>query len=682
MATLDTYRYRPNNFAQPRRTAVNGFPVARDAAPVAVPANRPQTKAEARAKTVAADRAASARTNIPRRVGFVCAIIALAYLGLVGKLAIIQVAKHAAYVQEAKEMRRKTKRPTAPRGVILDRNGTLLVQNEPAATIVVDPNLWGADLNKKRGETFAGRKENAIKHLSALLPGVDVAGEIERRASSPVRKPNGKIGYRTVDLARRSPVSVGDAVNAAIEKHGIIGVHVALDTIRRATNGDLAPQIVGFTGQEGDGLDGLERVLDPSLDGKNGVVVAEFDRAGVAIPGTEIKRVDPEAGRDVVLTIDAALQHDVEAALDKQFKLSQAAAAVAVVLDPKTGDILAMASRPTYNTNRRTSDISGRMNRCVSAPYEPGSTLKVMTMAAALEEKLATPDTHFYCSGGMGIGRRTIHCAHGAKHGDETATDVIKNSCNIASAHLAFKLGKERLHEYSLRFGFGAKTGAGLPGESRGLLAPADRWSDIQTANIGFGQGISVTPLQLAAAYGAIANGGTYLPPRIVWGQRDPATGELVAAKRAEGRRVIAPANATAMLAMLQECVEHGTGDKAKLSSWTSGGKTGTAQIAENGRYNGKYVASFVGVAPAKNPQFVILVAVSAPKGAYYGGVVAGPVFKEIAEKALMAKRVAPDKITITDAHNKRKATGWDAVTGANGAKGVKGAGDLKRYAE
>ncbi|MBC8138596.1 MAG: penicillin-binding protein 2, partial [Fibrella sp.] len=638
MATLDTYRYRPGGFPQPRRNTIP---------PAAVPVRRDMgTPARRRARAVAADRAASSRVNIPRRIGFVCAVVGIAYLGLVGKLASIQVASHDKYVAEAKEMRRKTIRLAAPRGVLLDRNGTLLVQNEPAATIVVDPNLWGADLNKKKGETFESRKANALKHLETLLPGVDVHAEVEKRAGQPVQAASGKIRYRTVDLARRVPVSVGESVKAAIKEHGIIGVGVLPDTVRKATDGNLAPQILGFTGQEGDGLDGLEKILDPKLDGKNGFVTAEFDKARVPIPGTEYKRVDPQAGRDIVLTLDSALQHDVEAALDKVFVSSHAEAAIAVVLDPKTGDVLAMANRPTYNVNHRDPKvIDGRLNRCVSSPYEPGSTLKVMTMAAALEEQLATPNAQFFCGGSMGIGRRTIHCAHGARHGDETATDVIKNSCNIASAQLAFRLGKEKLYDYEKRFGFGEKSGAGFPGESRGILAKADIWSDIQTANIGFGQGISVTPLQLTAAYAAIANGGTYLPPRIVWGMRDQATGDLKPVAPAKGRKVVSPETSRAMLHMLQEVVDHGTGDKARLSSWTAGGKTGTAQIAQNGHYNGKYVASFVGMAPMNDPQFVILVAVTAPKGGYYGGVVAGPVFKEIAEKALMARRVAPDKM-------------------------------------
>lgn len=664
MATLDTFRYRPNGFSQQRRNTAPAAPVRRD---MATPAKR-------RARAVAADRAALSRVNIPHRVGFVCGVVALAYVGLIGKLAYIQIASHSKYVAEAKEMRRKTIQLSAPRGVLLDRNGTLLVQNEPAATIVVDPNLWGADLNKKKGETFESRKANALSYLEKTFPDIDVRAMVQKRAGQPIRKANGKIGYRTVDLVRRVPVALGEKVKASSKEHGIIGVSVFPDTVRKAMNGNLAPQILGFTGQEGDGLDGLEKILDPKLDSKNGFITAEFDRARVPIPGTEYKRVDPQAGRDIVLTLDAALQHDVESALDKVFASSQAEAAIAVVMDPKTGDVLAMANRPTYNVNRRTQDINGRLNRCVSSPYEPGSTLKVMTMAAALEESLATPNAQFYCGGSMGIGRRTIHCAHGARHGEETATDVIKNSCNIASAQLAFRLGKDKLYKYEKMFGFGEKSGAGFPGESRGILAKSENWSDIQTANIGFGQGISVTPLQLTAAYAAIANGGTYLPPRIVWGMRDQSTGDLKPVELAKGRKVVSPETSRAMLHMLQEVVDHGTGDKARLSSWTAGGKTGTAQIAQNGHYNGKYVASFVGMAPMNDPQFVILVAVTAPKGGYYGGVVAGPVFKEIAEKALLSRRVAPDKMVIEDAHSKKMR--------GRKKSGIPAAGDIKRYAD
>jgi cell division protein FtsI/penicillin-binding protein 2 len=209
---------------------------------------------------------------------------------------------------------------------------------------------------------------------------------------------------------------------------------------------------------------------------------------------------------------------------------------------------------------------------------------------------------------------------------------------------MGYKLGKETLHRYEKRFGFGDKTGSGLPGESRGLITSPENWSDIQLANVAFGQGISVTPLQIAAAYSAIANDGVYLPPRIVRGTRNPDTESVTIHPVSQGRRVVSPQTALDMRRMLQSVVDSGTGKLSQLDGYTAGGKTGTAQIAENGRYGGKFVASFIGMAPVTKPRFVILVAVTAPQGGHYGGVVAGPVFKEIAEKALLSNSVPHDK--------------------------------------
>ncbi|MBC8102593.1 MAG: penicillin-binding protein 2, partial [Cytophagales bacterium] len=366
------------------------------------------------------------------------------------------------------------------------------------------------------------------------------------------------------------------------------------------------------------------------------------------------------------LTLDSDLQHAVQRSLAAACEKSHAAGGTAIVLDPKTGDILALANCPTYNVNDRArTSPECRMNRAVTAPFEPGSTLKVITAAAALEEHLVSASSDFYCTGRMKVGRRSIGCAHGDQHGSESLNDVIKNSCNIATAQMGFKLGKTTLHRYEKLFGFGEKLESGLPGESRGLLTPPEQWSDIQLANVAFGQGISVTPLQLAAAYAAIANDGVYLRPRIVRGVRNPDTEQVTPDPIPQGRRVVSPQTAQEMRRMLQSVVDGGTGKLAQLDSYTAGGKTGTAQIAENGHYGGKFVASFVGMAPAAAPQFVVLVAITDPKGGHYGGVVAGPVFKEICEKALIARRVPRDKAEHPAAKKRRQRQDAAAVAEA-----------------
>jgi cell division protein FtsI/penicillin-binding protein 2 len=576
--------------------------------------------------------------NTAARVVWCCALVSLLYAALAGRLFFLQIYKHGDAVKQARAMRQKTLRLDAPRGMILDRSGTLLVRNEPAATVVLDPNEWYNDLPPGGKETPESRRQAALDGLRALLPDVNVEAVLAERGLT--RGASGR--YRTIDVAEQISADLGQKIRD--EKLPGVGVFPA--TRRTALDGGLAAHVVGFTGKDGDGLAGLERVLDDRLTGVKGVITAEFDSRLRPIPGTVREDRPAEAGNDVVLTLDADLQHAVEQALDKVCATSKPQGATAVVLDPKSGDILALANRPTFDANHpEAAPAKARTNRAVQLAYEPGSTLKVVTIAAAMEEKLISPTSYFHCSGSLGVGKRTIHCAHGEVHGSETTLDVVRTSCNVATALCAFKLGRSGLYKYEKLFGFGDKTGAGLPGESRGMLSPPDDWAQIKLANVAFGQGISVTPLQLAAAYAAIANDGVYLSPRIVRGWRDPRTDKFHLIKPEDGRRVVSPETARAMRAMLQSVVERGTGTKARLDGYTAGGKTGTAQMVEEGKrgYSGKYVASFVGMAPVGDPQVVILVAVTAPQGAYFGGEVAAPVFREIAEKALLTRRVAPD---------------------------------------
>ena len=567
------------------------------------------------------------------------------YTGLAGRLFYLQVVRHREFDAMARAQREHAIPLPARRGVLLDRNGTLLVRNEPAADIVLDPNMWFVRTNAKTGDTAEARQQSALTRLAALLPDARVS---EMLSAHGLQK--GKTGrYRTITIAEAIPFEQGEAIKEA----KLLGVGVFPSSRRVAIDGAFAPHVLGFTGRDGAGLDGLENGLNSALTGENGILAAEFDVRGRTIPGTVRTDRPAEHGRDVVLTIDAGIQNIVQDALGKAFEAHHAEAASAVVMDPKTGDVLACANFPTYNVNHRgASPVAARVNRAVTSPYEPGSTLKLITVAAALEEKKVEPTSQFYCGGSRQIGKRTIHChldnafPHG--HGDESLEDVIIHSCNVATAECAFRVGKQKLYEYETAFGFGAKTGAGLPGESRGLLKAPDAWSDIQLANIAFGQGISVTPLQLTAAYAAIANDGVYQRPRIVWGVRNDDGGHtLQADKLDEGHRAVSPETARELRRMLQAVVERGTGRSAQLDGYTSGGKTGTAQIAEHGRYNGKYVASFIGMAPMTAPRYVILVSVTDPKGSHFGADVSAPVFKEIAEKALLAKRIPHDKAPL-----------------------------------
>ena len=580
----------------------------------------------------------------PARIGYVGVSLAVLYVALASRLFYIQVVRHREFVEVAMRLREKEVFIPARRGDLLDRNGILLVRNEPAADVILDPNAWTKNVNVKAGDTEATRRAHVLETLASMLPGSNVAALLDRR------NPPSTVGHqKTITVAEHLDPELGARIRAA----RLIGVGVLPSARRIAMNGALAPHVLGFTGRDGSGLDGLEHGLNAPLTGAKGTLAAEFDIRGRTIPGTVRTEKPVRNGRDIVLTLDSALQQNVQEVLGAAFEKHHAEAATAVVLDPKTGDILACANYPSFDTNHRGAMPPGaRVDRAVSSPFEPGSTLKLVTVAAALEAGKVTPESRFTCNGSLPIGKRTVHChldnafPHG--HGDETLTEVIKNSCNVATARCAFLLGKDTLYKYETAFGFGQKTGSGLPGESRGRLESSDTWSQIQLANIAFGQGISVTPLQLAAAYSTIANDGVYHRPHIVWGDRNETTQTLDADRPDEGRRVISAKTAGELKSMLQTVVETGTGRNAQLDGYTAGGKTGTAQIAENGSYvAGKFVASFIGMAPMTDPQFIILVSITDPKGGHFGAEVSAPVFKQIAEEALLARRIPHDKAFV-----------------------------------
>ncbi len=638
-----------------------------------------------RSRRANARRRGDARIVSPaQRVVWVFGAVALGYAALAGRLVYIQVGEHERYVRMAQNLREHTRTLLAGRGALLDRDGTVLVRNEPAGDIILDPNFWYENLPQtpkpvrtRRRLPFlqagllpgraepadippadpaldaaaivAEQRKTALDGLAACIPNLDVAALAEK-----IGRRNKAGRLCTLDVRRQVDAATADKVRKA----NLPGVGVLPSARRVALNGELASHLLGYTDIDGTGIEGLERGLDAALRGKPGVLEAEFDGRGRPIPGTTTREQAPQPGDDIVLTIDARLQHDVQNALRAAYEKHRAEAATAIVLDPRTGDILALANYPAYNVNQR-GDYSAacRNNRAVTLSYEPGSTLKVITIAAALEENKVSLTSSFYCGGSRQIGGYTIHCAHGEKHGTENLTGVIQNSCNLATAEAAFRLGKDTLWNYERLFGFGARTGAGLPAESPGQLSPSKKWSDIQLANVAFGQGIGVTSLQLAAAYAAIANDGVWMRPRIVRGARSgdgAAAGAIQEIAPDAGRRVVSPDVAQTMRRMLETVIEHGTGTAALLDGYSAGGKTGTAQIAEHHHYSGKYVSSFVGMAPASHPQFVILVAVTAPtRGGYFGGVVAAPVFKEIAEKALLARRTPHDRAPRTRRNQK-----------------------------
>jgi cell division protein FtsI (penicillin-binding protein 3) len=419
----------------------------------------------------------------------------------------------------------------------------------------------------------------------------------------------------------------------------------------------LAGPVLGFVGMDNQGLEGLELTYDKALRGVSGWVVAEKDAMGRTVfpGGSGFQYQLPKPGHDLLLTIDEVIQHIAEKELDAALVAARAQGGVCLVMDPHTGEVLALSVRAAgrdkqpFNPNepRRSKPTEWR-DRAVTDAFEPGSIFKPFLAAAALEEKIIHPLELVDCSGGeIRLADRVIKDAH--EHKVLTFTDVIAESSNVGTIKVALRLGKERFARYIAAFGFGKKTGVDVPGEISGQLKDPRLWSGVSIGSIAIGQEIGVTPIQMASAYCALANGGMLMKPYLVSEIVDPDGKEGKKFHPEAVGRAITAETCAKVNKILQRVVESGTGRKARPAGYTAAGKTGTAQKIDQrtGRYSHKdYVSSFVGFAPAGSPKLVILVMVDSPEGAdYYGGSVAGPVFKAVAEQSLAYLQVAPDDV-------------------------------------
>ncbi len=519
------------------------------------------------------------------------------------------------------------------------------MRNEPGFVLVVDPNAWFQN-NELPVDSPEGRRARLEEVLAKRFPeewadrtppSVDAA-----RAEMRTRSRAGRSRVATVDLVPW----ISPDQERELRLHALPGVGFHPTTRRRALDGDHASALIGHVSRFGVGLEGLEYRWNETLSGVPRMVRRKSDLRGV-VPGSEEELRPGVPGKDLVLTIDSTLQHEVELELASAVARHKAEAATAVVLDAASGEILAMAGCPTYDVND-AGKAAPEQRRIAGAQwvYEPGSTMKAITLAGALETGVVRPSSTFQCGQTLVIGKRKVRCdPHGAfqhGHGIQDVQGVLTHSCNVSTARVALGMGADKMRRTLDAFGFGRTTGSGLPGEESGMVS-AD-WSRIRTATVGFGQGVSTTPIQMAAAYGAFVD-GVYRSPRIVRGVRDPRTGRVEPVHGKVEERIISSATAATIRAMLANVVVNGTGTPAALDRYLVGGKTGTAQIPGKGGYlKGQFHASFVGLAPIRNPRFVILVTLRKPKGVHYGGAVAGPVFKRIAERALTLADVAPER--------------------------------------
>lgn len=572
------------------------------------------------------------RELVRKRTLWLFVLFALLFLGLTGRLAYVQVLNRKEYQDWAKKIRFRDIAIPASRGTIYDRNGQPLAVSIEASGV------------------YACRREvlNEAKTVA------EVAQVLSQDPAALKLKFEGDASI--VWLARQIDPRAADKLS---EINGECpGLGVQRDPKRVYPGRSLASHVLGFVsvkntlnaGLVTEGVEGIESVLNDELTGADGLLRTELDVKRRAIPETRHKVRSPVDGKDVYLTIDLAIQHIAETALARMVEKYHPEKACAIVMDPRTGEIYALANVPSYDPNAARSFAEENWrNHAVSDLYEPGSTLKTVTVAAALNDGLSPHAVVACCTGHERIkgGRLTcsLHRPFLSGHGGVDSYKIIRHSCNIGAAHLGLRLGARKLYHYEKEFGLLEKTGAGLPGEARNFTLPPDDWCRIRIANVGFGQGIAITPLQIACAYSVIANGGQYVQPRIVRELRD-ADGNVISPFEPRVlRQVVSRRTAAEMTQMLVGCVEEGTGKTARIPGRTVAGKTGSAEIAmpRGGFEPGAFVASFIGFAPADNPRLVIAVVVTRPKGSHWGATVAAPVFKEIGEKALWYLKVPAD---------------------------------------
>ncbi len=550
------------------------------------------------------------------RVLLLAAILALAFGGLTARLGWLMVVKHGELAQIAERQYSRTVVLYAPRGPIVDRQGGALATSTATESLFVQPRSVG----------------DPVRVAARLAP---ILGQPASEVHAALT------GSRSfVWLRRKLPPTVAEQVRALREP----GLGFLPEPLRLYPNRELAAHVLGFEGAEG-GLEGVERAFNADLAGVPGKAIAGRDALGREVAAQHVLQ-QPQPGHGVMLTIDRTIQYIAEREIDAAYRRTHAKAAIAVVLEPRTGDILAMTVRPTFNPNTflDVASADAWRNRAVTDPFEPGSTFKAILAASALEEGVVRPDDRIYAeNGSITLAGTTIR--DWKKYGWLSFAEVLQNSSNVGSIKVGLSLGRDRYYRYMKAFGFGAPTGVGLAGESRGLLRDPQRWSLLSLPTMSIGQEISVTALQLVAAFGTIANGGTLMQPRLVKSTFDADGRETRRFDAKAVRQVVSPATARTLSKLLTSVVESGTGRFAAIPGYAVAGKTGTAQKLDPAtrRYShAPGVLSFVGFAPADEPRFAMLVMLDEPRNEKWGSEAAAPIFGAIGREILRYLEVPP----------------------------------------
>jgi stage V sporulation protein D (sporulation-specific penicillin-binding protein) len=543
------------------------------------------------------------------RIIFLFIIFIILFLSLIYRLYNIQVIQRNKFEEIAQQEHLTSFSIEGERGNIYDRNYKKLAVNINVQSLFAIP------------PKIENPQETAQK-ISSIL---------NIKVKDVLEKLNQKKSFVWVER------KLTETEVAGIEKLNLEGFNFLDESKRNYPKNYLASNLMGFVGIDNQGLEGLESFFDKELKGLPGLSIIERDATGSEVPLSIKEAIAHKDGHSIVLTIDEVIQYITEEALDKAFQKSKAKAGIAIVVRPKTGEILAMAIKPSYDPNYFNSYPRDLWrNRAVTDAYEPGSTFKIITIATALEERVVNLNDQFNCVGWTKYNGTVFHDIH--QHGSQNLTDIVKNSCNVGVIEVGTRLDEKVFEKSIRRFGFGTLTEINLPGEINGLVRSVKDWSRISLASLSIGQEISVTPLQLIMAVSAIANRGTLMKPMIVKEIVDSMQSKMRIFKPKPVRQVVSVDTALTMTKILEQVVEDGTGTMAKVAGYQIAGKTGTAQKFDfsTGKYSkDKYSSWFVGYVPAENPEISILVLLDEPKGSYYGGTVAAPVFQEIASKVL-----------------------------------------------
>lgn len=553
-----------------------------------------------------------------RRIRLLVVVFGLVFAATLARAAWLQAVRAPGLDRIATSQQRETVAVPARRGTIYDRHGVELAVGEEATTVYANPRQV--------------RDPRAAAAVVARDLGLDADAVYDALADR-------SRGF--VYVARKADPQAAERLAA----RGIAGLGFLPEERRVYPQGKIAATVLGYVGTDNEGLAGVELEYERQLAGAPGEETVVRDPFGRLLDVAESKPA--RQGRDLTLTIDHRLQARVEEVLRRTRAAWSAKSATAIVLDPRTGAVLAMAVAPGFDANRYPELPADRVrNRAVTDVFEPGSTFKLVTVAATLDDRVARPGTAYSLAPEIQVADRVIHELEEREWESMTVSEILSRSSNVGAITLALALGEDRLAWWIDRFGFGRSTGIDFPGEAAGIVLPRERWTGATIGNVPLGQGIAVTPIQLASVYAAIANGGTWVEPHLVERIEDAPVSEP------ERRQLVARGTARELTRMLASVVSDGTGAAASVPGYTVAGKTGTAAKAEpsGGYSDSRYVASFVGFAPATAPRVAILVLVDEPEGQILGGTVAAPAFAEIAGIALRYLDVPPDALVADSA--------------------------------